>query len=329
MVQNLYSLGLLRNGKVYPNKETAYRMLESTGTNDGVIKLARYLYQPTDGDTVVKTLIGFYANADEMEENGGGNSYYTIIDVEGNAEDIQDIKDEIAEINGVIGEGLSPQTLTEAITEVNNKLGSGFTENFTVADALAELNDILVESLTITLEESSGTSEYSKVYTLKQGGEVIGTINIPKDIVIKEGRLVHGTWSGDTFVEDPEGQDVAIKLVLNNGDVIYINAKELVDEYTAGNGIEIDNNEISVKLDESGEAFLTVGEDGLKLDGVQSAIQEAIEDAALESGDGISILNKKINAVAPEYSAEGINNPIIVDEDGIKLSSILDCGFYD
>ena len=329
MAQNLYSLGLLRNGKVYANKELAMQGLIQISTNDGVAKLARYLDPVDGGDPIIRTIVGFYANAAEMEDAGGGQSSYTILDVDGNAEELQALSGAINTINEIIGAGLSPKTLTEAINEINETFGSGVTTSHTVTEALEELGEALIETLTISIEESSGTSEYSKVYTIKQGGDVVGTINIPKDIVIKEGSLVHGTWSGDTFIEDPDGEDIAIKLVLNNDDVIYINAKDLVDVYTAGDGIDLTDNEISIKLDDTGEAFLTVGENGLKLDGVQTAIDNAIEAAKLDGSDGISIASNKVKAVAAGYSAPAIKNPIIVDKDGIKFSKYLDCGFYD
>ena len=327
MAQNLYSLGLLRNGKVYQNKTVAYAALTGETTNDGVAKLARYLY--TEGNnTVIRTLVGFYANADEMVNNGGGQSYYTVIDIEGSAAEVEEIKQEIDAINNIIGDGIDDKTLTEAINNINEKIGEGFDENFTVADALEQLEEELTNALTITVE-ASDNPDYAKVYTIKQGGNAVGTINIPKDIVIKEGKLVYGEWDGDEFHENTEqhhyGDEPAIKLVLNNDEVIYINAKDLVDVYTGGNGIQLVNNVISIKLDETSEPFLTVGPNGIKLDGVQAAI----DAVSLESGNGISISSKKINAVAAENSAPGINNPITVDEDGIKFASTLDCGFFD
>ena len=115
MVRNLISLGLLRNGKVYANKDAAYQALTQTATNDGVAKLARYLYSELGGEPIIRTLVGFYANADEMEDNGGGQSYYTILDIEGSAAEIEEIKQEIAAINGIIGDGIDDKTLTEAI----------------------------------------------------------------------------------------------------------------------------------------------------------------------------------------------------------------------
>jgi hypothetical protein len=143
---------------------------------------------------------------------------------------------------------------------------------------------------------------------------------------------VHGTWTDDTFTEDPEGPDTALKLIIaNQEEPVYINTKDLVDYYTAGNGIDIDNthNIIALKLDASGEPFLTVGVDGLKLDGVQIAIDKAINDAKLDGSDGISIASNKVKAVAAKFSASALKNPITVNEDGIKFASLLDCGFFD
>jgi len=328
MVQNLYSLGLLRNGKVYANKDAAYQGLTQAATNDGVAKLARYL-EEISGETKIRTIVGFYANAAEMEDNGGGQSSYTILDIDGSAADVQEIRDEIADINDIIGTGVSPKTLTEAINEINETFGSGITTSHTVADALEELGDALVEALTITLESSEDDPDYAKVYTLKQGGNLVGTINIPKDIVIKEGKLVHGYWSGDTFTEDEEGPDVAIKLVLNNDDVIYINAKDLIDTYTAGDGITLEDNEISIKYNPHSEDFLVVDGDGIKVQGIQAAIDAKADAERLEGSDGISIASNQVKAVAATYSAPAVKNPITVGKDGIKFSSMLDCGFYD
>lgn len=338
MTKNLYSLGLLRNGKVYATKQLAIQGLTQDATNDGVAKLARYLYTPENSnDSIIRTVVGFYANADEMEYNGGGQSYYTILDLEGSATEINEIRQEIAEINSVIGDGINDKTLTEAINEINDTLGNGFTTAHTVTEALEELREELVNALTISLTVAGEpTVGYLKTYVLSQGAVEVGRIDIPKDMVVSGGSLVHGTWDGDTFTEDPDGEDTAIKIEFANADTIYINTKDLVDFYTAGNAaIDIDNahNTISLKLDRDGEPFLTISEDGLKLSGVQTAIDTKVEEVAarerLEGSDGISIVSNKVKAVAAGYSAPAIKNPISVTESGIKFASLLDCGFFD
>ena len=295
--------------------------------------MARYLEQVDGGDKIIRTIVGFYANADEMTNAGGGQSSYTILDVDGNAEDVEQIKKQLVTINEIIGEGIADTTLTAAINDINNRIGEGFTAEHTIADALSALRTELIAALTISLDVAgTPTSGFLKTYILSQGSTEIGRIDIPKDLVVTSGSLVHGTWEDDEFTEDPQGPDTALKLVIaNQEDPVYINTKDLVDYYTAGDGIEIDNthNTIALKLDENGEPFLTVGVDGLKLDGVQIAIAQAIEAAKLDGSDGISIASNKVKAVAAKFSASALKNPIEVDEDGIKFASLLDCGFFD
>lgn len=333
MIKNLYSLGLLRNGKVYGTKQLAIQGLTQSATNDGVAKLARYLEEVVGGEPVIRTIVGFYANAAEMEYAGGGQSSYTILDVDGNAADVEQIKEQLVAINHIIGDGISDTTLTAAINDINDRIGEGFTADNTVAKALSDLRTELIAALTISLDVAgTPTSGYLKTYIISQGISEIGRIDIPKDLVVTSGSLVHGTWDGDTFTEDPEGPDTALKLVIaNQEDPVYINTKDLVDYYTAGDGIDIDNthNTIALKLDASGEPFLTVGVNGLKLDGVQIAIAQAIETAKLDGSDGISIVSNKVKAVAAKFSGSALKNPIEVDEDGIKFASLLDCGFFD
>ena len=327
MNKNIWSLGLLRNGKVYANKQIAELALTNANpTNDGVAKLARYL---ENGE--IRTLVGFYANAAEMEDNGGGQSSYTMLDIDGIAGDIEVINGKIAAINAIIGDGIDGTTLTAAINDINDRLGTGFTASHTVADALNELETELTNALTVTLTVAGTPTEgYLKTYVLSQGGNEVGKIDIPKDLVVTSGSLVHGTWNGDTFVEDPQGEDIAIKLVIANQQApIYINVKDLVDTYTAGDGVVIEDNAISINIDEDGEPFLSVSASGLKIDGIRAAIDEAIKEAEYIAGDGISIAAKTVKAVAAKFSAPGVSNPIAVEEDGIKFSKSLDCGYYD
>lgn len=317
MAKNIKSLSLLRNGIVYATKEEARQGLVAATTNDGVAKLARYLDPVMGGEPVIRTLVGFYANAAEMEDAQGGQSSYTILDIDGGAADVQALRDAIDAINAKIGSGFdSTNTIAKKFEDVEAYF----------AAALTALEEALRSDLDIELTTAAEpTSGYLKTYILSQGGVEVGKIDIPKDLVITEGSLVYGTWSGTTFIEDPQGRDTAIKLVIANQEApIYINTKDLIDVYDAGNGIEIVDNRVAVKLDPSGEAFLTVSENGLKLDGVQVAI----DAAKLYAGDGIKILGNQIKAYAPLMN-DGVQNAVIVDAEGIRLDSILNMGFYD
>ena len=161
-----------------------------------------------------------------------------------------------------------------------------------VADRTAAINALSTSS-TVTLEDAAGTeSGVLKVYTIKQGGTSVGTINIPKDLVVTSGSVVKGNWNDGTFTEEESGSGTALKLVIaNQTNPVYINTLDLVKDHTGGNGISIsDTNVISVKKDSTSEPFLTVGENGVKLSGVQAAISEAsghvntIIDARLGTG---------------------------------------------
>lgn len=325
---NIKSLGLLRNGKVYSSKQLAMQALTQTATNDGVAKLARYLEPVLGGDPIIRTLVGFYANAAEMEDPQNGQSSYTILDIDGNSSDLSALQEAVRLINEKIGTGIEGTTLTIAINDINSKIGEGFDSTNTVAKALADLED----AMTVTVEKAQDSGDYAAVYVIKQGGTTLETINIPKDQFVKYAAVVKGTWNGDEFTPDPEGADEAIEIQFQvEGQApIYINVKDLVNMYVGDKGIEIVGDKVSVKISSDSEAFLTVDTNGLKLSGVQAAIDDAIEAAKLIESDGIKILaNNKIKAHAASLIGDGIVNPIYVDEEGIKFSKILDMGFYD
>ncbi len=99
------------------------------------------------------------------------------------------------------------------------------------ADIVVAINEVKAavsaggEAGAITIETGTTTAGALKSYTVKQGGNTIGVIDIPKDMVVTEGSVV----------TDPEGQDPGtyIKLVIANQDApLLINVGKLVDIYT-------------------------------------------------------------------------------------------------
>lgn len=104
MAKNIYSLQLLRNGVAYASKTAAYNALESASgltdvaKKDGVAVLARYIHTEGEGSSQVKqirTLVGYYAEASAMTETGGATSHMTIVDVEGTAADVEELRNMI------------------------------------------------------------------------------------------------------------------------------------------------------------------------------------------------------------------------------------------
>lgn len=75
---------------------------------------------------------------------------------------------------------------------------------------------------------------------------------------------------------DPDSKVLTITFNTDSGkEAITVNLSSLVDTYTAGNGIAIAGNVVSIKRDTASEGFLSVGTAGVKLSGVQTAINTA------------------------------------------------------
>lgn len=158
-----------------------------------------------------------------------------------------------------------------------------------VIDALCTKNDARflksADLLSYTIKKQTTAEEgYFATYQLfsvdKDSEETaIGAkINIPKDYLVKSASLGTVTAAdkeaGGKFENDSNFAvgDKYIDFVVNvkegiaTDEHIYLNVKDLVDAYTAGNGIAIDeNNEVSVVIDSNNANGLSVGENGVAL----------------------------------------------------------------
>ena len=339
------SVQLFRNSIIKTGRQAAIDALEAQKASvaDGGLILARYSEDGTDNG--VKTLLGIVRNG------GGTNVQLTIIDVEGAAKNVQKAitsaidslnkgdaavdglyVDSVSEDKGIITVTRRPLPFLErvafegeavtAITQTNGRVSVEFGgidaynvsvtdvhgrfESNNVGGVLYEIQDDINEALgsfgaqigalstssTVTLESTEGTEGFLKVYTIKQGNREVGTINIPKDLVVTSGSVVKGNWNDGVFTEEESGSGTALKLVIANQEApVYINTLDLVKDHTAGSGIAIsDTNVISVQIAEGSENFLSVDKNGVKLSGVTDAISEAsghvntIIDARLGTG---------------------------------------------
>ena len=118
--------------------------------------------------------------------------------------DVNSIEEDIGEVDGL---STTNKTVVGAINEVLAAVGTGGT------------------AAVVTVEKSTD----GLTYTIKQGEATVGTIDIPKDMVVTSGEVV----------TNPEGQDEGtyIKLTLANvADPLYINVGNLVDIYKAKEG---------------------------------------------------------------------------------------------
>lgn len=201
-------------------------------------------------------------------------------------------------VTGVSDEAVASQFVTAVKVENNTVKATRAQAN--ASDIIVSGTTLLSDKITamdkatkVVIETSSTTSGMLKTYTVKQGDETVGTIDIPKDFLVKSGSIVTGTWSGNTFTPSTTGKDKALALVINSKDAtatdetVYINVKDLCDVYTAGDGIQVSNNQFSIKVASGNETFLSVDGNGVKLSGVQTAIDTA-KNAVIGSADDAS-----------------------------------------
>ena len=215
-------------------------------------------------------------------------------------------------------EGLN--TLLEALTQrvdtlenaVNNIEFTGVAAN----DKVLSITDKLISS-TISLgydENSKAIKLYGK--TDAEGNKAeLGSVDATP--FIKDGMLEDVSYNADnntlTFRWNTDSGITEDTVVLS----------DIIEPYTKGNGIEIDGNSIKIKLAEDSESFLTVSETGLKLSGIQNAIdtakQAAIDDAA---GKYATKETAESNATAIENLSRRIDDIEAVGGEPNKIDSI-------
>lgn len=223
-------------------------------------------------------------------------------------------------------------------------------EHFTATDVEGALAELAVASAggvaskTVYLQDaSSGQATYAKVYRLYQGEDsadmtnntLVGTINVPKDLVVQSGHIVTVTSGVDS---DGDSTTVAdgtyIKLIIQNQtDPIYINVADLVDAYTGGTTTEATvsisaNNEITVTIVEISGSKLTDGTvtkaklstavQG-SLDNADSAVQSVVEGSTngTIAVDGVDVnvhgLGSAAYTASTAYDVAGAADAVLGD----------------
>lgn len=167
-----------------------------------------------------------------------------------------------------------------ADTATNTKLDDEITRakaaEKTNADAIvveADRND--AQDTLISNLQSSKVSTVNLVqdpdnelhYTLMVDSTNAGEISIPKDRFLKQAYY------------DPQKKSLIFIFVTEDGEqTVPVDISDLVDTYTAGNGLSLANNKFSITIDSTSDSYLTVGANGIKLSGVAAAINKLDTD---------------------------------------------------
>lgn len=161
-------------------------------------------------------------------------------------------------------------------TKLDNEITRAKAAEKTNADAIvveADRND--AQDTLISNLQSSKVSTVNLVqdpdnelhYTLMVDSTNAGEISIPKDRFLKQAYY------------DPQKKSLIFIFVTEDGEqTVPVDISDLVDTYTAGNGLSLANNKFSITIDSTSDSYLTVGANGIKLSGVAAAINKLDTD---------------------------------------------------
>lgn len=161
-------------------------------------------------------------------------------------EKVDDVVALAATINGDYLKAADRTALEGLITAADGKAQSALDKASEVAEDVGNVDNLSTENkevvkainevlaavetggtaATVTITEKGASGDYAQVYEFKQGTITIGTINIPKELVVESGEVV----------TNPTGKPAGtyIKLTLRNvTEPLYIDVAKLVDVYTA------------------------------------------------------------------------------------------------
>ncbi len=197
--------------------------------------------------------------------------------------------------------------------------------------------DGLIKDYTVTITPSTpaGSSDILKTYTFTQLGETIGTIDIPKDLVVTEGKTVEVVYDEtaqhyydevadlthqnpvdallNLDVQKPAGYAAGayVRLsVANQVDPIYIKVTDLVDVYTGDAtatrdivvSVDPATNVISAAIGANSElaaALVTLGEVEEKLEDIEEGAEVNIIETVKVNGTALPVVDKAVDVTVP------------------------------
>lgn len=200
----------------------------------------------------------------------------------------------------------------------------------TLSDLDERVDNLESGSIVNVVKQATAEDGYAATYVITQGVDSNNDpiqrgvkINIPKDFLVRSAKLKVATASDN--IQDVATGEKYIDFVINTpGDDataahVYLPINDLVDTYTGENGVAVDSdtNKISAVKDPTSEEFLTIGQNGIKVSGVQSAINAAkteLKGASTDASSAETIAGAKkyadeaVDAVAGNYAtaAQGL-----------------------
>ena len=165
--------------------------------------------------------------------------------------------------------------------------------------------DAIAEGGTVTLNTNeTATPGYLKTYEIFQGGNSIGKIDIPKDLVVTSGQVI-----------EKEGAKYLSLKIANQDAPVDIAVADLAHVYTQGNGVEISSGDVvSAKV---------VAANGLSLgtNGIAMGLADGDNNGAMSSADFTKLGTIEASAqtnVIETVKVDGV--PLVVTDKAVDVA---------
>lgn len=201
---------------------------------------------------------------------------------------------------------------------------------------------IQIVSLSLSLSETTHAvagvdEENNSILTLNDNKQLSSYITLEHDTVNKKIKLIGpsnkilGNIPTDSFIADGIFKDVSYDTNKNTIKFEWVTPKgeeknvevplnEILDPYTSGYGVNVDNTnlKINIHLDKSSadaEGFLKLSENGLKVSGIQNAIDTTVDKKVKVTQDQVDTIQSNVTTLN-----EQVNNLNIALADEIQIS---------
>ena len=302
-----------------------------------------------DADNAIKTLLDTEVKRAKSEESKLTTSITTEVNRATTAE--SDLSDRItAEKNRAT---TAENTITNNLnTEISDRKEAikAESDRAKAAEYAMQAN---LGSITIA-KVASDDATIAASYQLQVNGEIKGaTIDIAKDQSIKDINVLdmNATLKADGTIQagSPIGSTaLCISYILADGTykLAKLDYSRFLEETEFSNGLEVNSHKIYVKVDPSSESFLSVSSTGVKITGVQNAINTAVDaervareaeckqikDSITQSGQGSTVaLDAEIKRAKEAEAAitsnlnnhiQDYQNPHKVTKDQVGLNNV-------
>ena len=328
---------------------TKEQQARQTADNTLTANLATEKQARIDADNSIKTLLDTEVKRAKSEESKLTTSITTEANRATTAE--SDLSDRItAEKNRATA---AESTITDNLNSEISDRKEAIKAESDRAKAAEQAMQTNLGSITIAKVTPNDTTTASS-YQLQVNGEAKGvTIDIAKDQSIKDINVLdmNATLNDNGTIKagNPVGSTaLCISYILADGTykLAKLDYSKFLEETEFANGLEVKDHKVHVKVDPSSESFLSVSSTGVKVSGVQNAINTAVDaekqareaeckqirDSITQSGQGSTVaLDNEIKRAKEAEAAitsnlnnhiQDYQNPHKVTKDQVGLSNV-------